>query len=202
MNKAEKIMMKKTALKAEMDKTLPREQSDALWNKATEKLSEILDRYSSLPKSMRMHTESRIFPSAALYLTLKEVLGQERAYRIIEDAAAEGCVGIQQKLSKLMKIPGMPGFFVKMWSPLVKKVFGPDNGFKNVFYQNKKGEYRMDITSCPYFRYSTELGCPEITKIFCENDDRIYGRLPGIRFERTGTLGKGADRCDFYLRKI
>ena len=202
MNKAEKIMRKKTALKAGMDRTLPKEQSDALWQKATAKLSEFLDRYSSLPKSMRTHTESRIFPSAALYLTLKETLGQERAYRIIEDAAAEGCKAIQQKASKFMKLPGMPAFFVKMWNPLVRKVFGADNGFRNVFYENKKGEYRMDIISCPYFRYCTELGCPEITKIFCENDNRIYGRLPGISFERTGTLGKGADRCDFYIRRV
>jgi hypothetical protein len=48
----------------------------------------------------------------------------------------------------------------------------------------------------------TELGCPELTKIFCENDERVYGNLPGLKFERTGTLGKGAKRCDFYLRKV
>ena len=29
----------------------------------------------------------------------------------------------------------------------------------------------------------------------------IYGRLPGLKFERTGTLGKGAGRCDFCIRK-
>lgn len=59
----------------------------------------------------------------------------------------------------------------------------------------------MDVISCPYFRYFTELGCPEITKIFCENDDRIYGSLPGLQFLRTGTLGKGAERCDFWMKK-
>ena len=83
-----------------------------------------------------------------------------------------------------------------------KKLFGAGNGFQNVFYPKKKGEYRMDITSCPYCRTFTELGCPELTKIFCENDERIYGRLPGLKFERTGTLGKGAERCDFCLRKV
>ena len=59
----------------------------------------------------------------------------------------------------------------------------------------------MDIISCPYNRYFAELGCPELTKIFCENDDRIYGGLPGLVFERTGTLGKGAPCCDFRIRK-
>ena len=60
----------------------------------------------------------------------------------------------------------------------------------------------MDITACPYCRYFSELGCPELTKIYCENDDRTYGNLPGVKFDRTGTLGKGAERCDFHIRKI
>ena len=59
----------------------------------------------------------------------------------------------------------------------------------------------MDILACPYCRYFTELGCFELTRIFCENDERGYGNLPGLIFERTGTLGKGAERCDFCIRK-
>ena len=73
-----------------------------------------------------------------------------------------------------MKLPGMRGLFVKLWDPMTRKMFGPENGFRNVFYPRKKGEYRMDVLACPYCRYFTELGCPELTRIFCENDDRIY----------------------------
>ena len=100
-----------------------------------------------------------------------------------------------------MKFPGMKGLFIRFWNPMTKKIFGPGNGFKNIFYPKKKGEYRMDVISCPYYRYFGELGCPELTKIYCENDERIYGNLPGITFMRMGTLGKGAERCDFLLRK-
>ncbi len=89
-----------------------------------------------------------------------------------------------------------------MWDPLTKKKFGANSGFKNIFYDNPKGEYKMDIVSCPYCKYFTELGRPEITKIFCANDDRVYGNLPGIEFRRKSTLGNGADRCDFYIRKV
>lgn len=59
----------------------------------------------------------------------------------------------------------------------------------------------MDVISCPYNNYFTELGCPELTKIFCESDNRIYGVLTGVIFERAGTIGMGAKRCDFYIRK-
>jgi hypothetical protein len=198
--KAEQIMKKKGFIKAEMDKVFPKDQSDKLWNDATERLAGFLDKYESLPEGVHRHTDSRIFPSAAIYLTIKPILGEDRAYKVIEDAAVTGCAGIQAKLAGLMRVPGMKGLFVKMWDPLTKKIFGPSCGFKNVFYPNKKGEYRMDITECPYNRYFTELGCPELTKVFCENDDRVYGNLPGLEFIRTGTLGRGADKCDFYLR--
>ncbi|MCR4722420.1 MAG: L-2-amino-thiazoline-4-carboxylic acid hydrolase [Eubacteriales bacterium] len=202
MKTAETIMESKGVIKAEMDKVLPKAESDALWKDATEKLGGLLLQYRSLPKGVHMHTDSRILPSAAIYLTVKDVTGQEQAYRIIEDAVVQLCAGIAERLRKLVKLPGMKDLFISIWDPMTKKMFGSGNGFKNVFYTKKKGEYRMDVTECPYCRYFTELGCPELTKIFCENDERIYGNLPGLRFERTGTLGKGAQRCDFYLRKV
>ena len=201
MSGAEKIMRKKAVIRAELDKAVPKAQSDALWREATARLDGYLTRYGSLPKGMRIHTDSRILPSAAIYLTVKDAVGREKAYRVIEDAAVRGCAEIEKKLIRLMRLPGMKGLFLRAWDPMTRKLFGAGNGFSNVFYPRRKGEYRMDVTSCPYCRYLTELGCPELTKIFCENDERIYGRLPGLKFERTGTLGKGAERCDFRLVK-
>ena len=201
MNTAEKIMKKKAVIKVELDRALSEAQSDLLWREATAKLDGLLARYSALHKGVHIHTDSRILPSAAIYLTVKEAVGPEKAYRIIEDSAVQGCTRIEKKLQKLMKLPGMQSLFIKAWDPLTKKIFASGNGFQNVFYPKKKDEYRMDVTSCPYCRTFTELGCPELTRIFCENDERIYGRLPGLKFERTGTLGKGAERCDFCIRK-
>ena len=201
MNTAEKLIQKKLVFKAEMDKALPKAQSDALWHQATEKLDETMSRYGSLPKGVLTHTD-KIFPAAAIYLTLKDAVGQKEAYRLMEDAIVQSYAGIAETLSKLMKVPGMRSLFVKIWDPMTRKIFGPNNGFQNMFYPKKKGEYRMDVLSCPYCRYFTELGCPELTKLFCENDERIYGHLPGLIFERSGTLGKGAERCDFCIRKL
>ena len=137
MNEAEKIMRKKAILKAELDKALPKAQSDALWREATARLDGLLARYSALPKGVHMHTDSRILPSAAIYLTAKDAIGPEKAYRIIEDAAVRGCAEIEKKLQKLMKLPGMPSLFLKAWDPLTKKLFAAGNGFQNVFYPKK-----------------------------------------------------------------
>ena len=198
--RAEKILRKKTVYKNELDRIMPAEKSNALWKKTEEKLESVLTRYEDLPGGVQFHTD-RIFPAAAFYLTVRETVGQERAFHILEDAAVRGCEGIGKRLRKIMKIPGMPGLFVAVWDPMTKKVFGSGNGFQNRFYPGKKGEYRMDILSCPYHRFFTELGCPELTRIFCENDERLYGNLPGLQFKRTGTLGKGAACCDFYIRE-
>lgn len=201
MNTAEKILQKKTVYKTEMNGMMSMEQSGRLWQEAAVKLDSIMNQHASLPRGVQMHTE-RIFPAAAVYLTAKDVIGEEKAYRIIENAAVRGCKGIADKLQKLMRVPGMRRLFVAVWDPMTKKMFGERSGFQNRFYPRKKGEYRMDIISCPYYRYFTELGCPELTRIFCENDDRTYGNLPGLKFERTGTLGKGAECCDFCIRLI
>ena len=200
MKTANQIMDAKMFIKAEIDKKFS--NGDELWEEAETRLESIMKKYSDLPKGVHMHTDNYIFPSAAIYLTLKEVANQEQAYEIVENAAIEHSTETGRKIAKMMSIPGMKSLFIKIWNPLTKKLFGSDSGFKNVFYQNKKGEYRMDVVACPYNKYFTELGCPELTKIFCANDNRCYGNLPGIEFKRSGTLGTGADRCDFYLRKL
>ena len=79
------------------------------------------------------------------------------------------------------------------------KMFGETSGFKNVFYPKEKGCFRMDITQCPYNKYLTEQGCPELNVLFCENDVYTYGNLPGLKFTRTKTIGAGDDLCDFKM---
>ena len=202
MKTAAQIMKSKQFIKNELDARIPKKESNALWEMAERRLDEIMKEYAEIPKGEHTHTDTYIFPSAAIYLTLKEALGEKMAYAVIEDAAIKKTTDAGRKIAGMMRLPGMKGLFIRVWDPLTKKMFGPDSGFKNVFYPKKKGEYRMDIVACPYDRYFTELGCPELCRIFCENDNRTYGNLPGLEFKRSGTLGTGADRCDFYVRKL
>lgn len=200
-NKARKIMKSKAFIKAEMDRQMSRKQSDHLWRKSMKKLGELLEQYKDLPSGVHTHTDNFIFPAAAIYLTAKEHIPADRAYGIIERSAAANSMAKGEKLAGLMKLPGMSGLFIRMWDPVSRRLFGESAGFENVFYPKEKGAYRMDITACPYNRFFTELGCPELTKIFCDNDEYAYGNLPRLKFIRTETLGKGGRRCDFYLKK-
>ncbi len=191
---------KKLNIKHRLEIKAGYEKADEIWNRAKEILPGIEKKYSHLPKITRVHL-SRILPSAAIQLAAKEITGNpELGYNAIAEASWAKCVNLGNKIKQMTRIPGFNNFFIKMWNPLCKKVFGPKAGFKNVFYPKKKGEYRMDIVECPYYRIFTELGTPELTKIFCINDEYMYGDLPGIEFKRTSTLGKGGDKCDFCLR--
>lgn len=48
-------------------------------------------------------------------------------------------------------------------------------------------------------KYCELLGCKELTSTFCLSDDRVFGNMSGITFERQGTIGRGSDKCDFYF---
>ena len=202
MKTAAQIMKGKAHIREELERKLSGSQSRVLWERATMRLETIRSAYADLSGGVRMHTDHFIFPAAAVYLTVKDAVGQPIAYQVIEESAIRHSLTLGRKLAGLMKLPGMKSLFVSIWNPLTKKIFGPNSGFRNVFYPKKKGEYRMDIVECPYCRYFTALGCPELTKIFCENDERTYGNLPGIQFLRTTTLGAGGKRCDFCIRKM
>lgn len=175
-------------------------EAEKIWNRAKEILKEIEDKYPDLSKGQQMHA-SFIFPAAAVQLAIKEIKGDaEIGYRAISKFSWSSSREKGESLQKMAKIPGFTQLFVKLWDPISHKFFGPDAGFENVFYPKKKGEYKMDIIACPYNRYFTELGTPELTKIFCINDECTYGDIPGLEFSRSQTLGKGGEKCDFYIR--
>ena len=191
---------KKNGIKEGLIAEVGTQEATEIWNRAKMILQEIEARYSDLPKGMRMHA-GYIFPSAAVQLAVKEIKGDlDLGYKVISEYSWAEARAMGEKLRRTAKIPGFKSLFVKMWDPISKKMFGPDAGFKNVFYPKKKGEYRMDIVQCPYNSLFTELGTPELTKIFCINDDCTYGDIPGLDFIRHTTLGTGGDKCDFYVR--
>jgi hypothetical protein len=175
-------------------------EAGRIWNRAGKILKETEERYRDLPKGQRFHA-GYIFPAAAIQLASKEILKDPLpGYRAISEVSWEKSRKMGASLGKMAKIPGFLPFFVKIWDPVSRKAFGEAAGFRNVFYPRKKGEYRMDIVQCPYRRYFEELGTPELTKIFCINDEYTYGHIPGLEFIRHTTLGTGGEKCDFCIR--
>lgn len=84
---------------------------------------------------------------------------------------------------------------------VMKKKF-PHKDWNIEWVRCDEREIHFDLTRCIYKDLCDAEGCPELCAVFCENDDIAFGGLmPKIRFERSGTLGKGSDRCDFHFIK-
>lgn len=194
----EKVMKGKKSFKKEMDRRLSKADSNKAWQDAHSRLAKIHAAYPNLPKGVRSHTDTYIFPAAAIYFSIKEVAPDE-AFDIMRDVMRTSTEKIGKMLGRMTKIPGFKRFFLKGWDVMSHKMFGPKAGFSNVFYPKEKDRFKMDITGCPYHKYLTELGCPEINILFCDNDVYTYGNLPGMNFIRTKTLGAGDELCDFCM---
>ena len=89
--------------------------------------------------------------------------------------------------------------FFKIFHKIIGTMFNGDAGFKFEEIEADSRHYRVDVLQCPYMKYCELLGCEELTSTFCLSDDRVYGNMCGITFERHGTIGRGSDKCDFYF---
>ncbi len=62
--------------------------------------------------------------------------------------------------------------------------------------------FALHTFRCFIFDTLTAHGAPELTALYCSTDDWLAEEMPKIRWERTQTLGRGGERCDFCWRRI
>ncbi len=197
----EKTLKGKSFIKQEIERRLPPEVSRKVWDNAHNRLEHIYGSYPDVPPKVATHTDGFIFPAAAIYFALKEYAPDE-AYDIMKSTMKKKSEQSGRSLAKMARIPGFTRFFLSLWPPVSRKMFGEASGFRNVFYPTPKGCFRMDITQCPYHKYLTKLGCPELNVLFCDNDVYSYGNIPGLKFTRTKTIGAGDELCDFKMELV
>lgn len=169
------------------------------WLDAEQQLEGFLATTQGLSDGEKLHAEGFIYPMCALFLAIAERCGRESAERICADFMRETATAKGEALQKLLAVPGMRRVFMKLFGVMGQRLFGDKAGFGQQMHDCTSSHLRMDITACPYLRHCIAAGAPEIAPLFCANDEYCYGNLPGITFRRTGTLARGADRCDFEL---
>jgi hypothetical protein len=62
--------------------------------------------------------------------------------------------------------------------------------------------YAINVYRCFILDTLTRHDAKELTALFCNTDDWLAEALPKIRWERTKTLGRGDERCDFRWCRI
>ncbi len=132
---------------------------------------------------------------AAIYIPLRKSVGSEAAIRILDDIWKPAALKSNAKYNKLP-----PKLFIVLCRIIASTAFGNKAGFERKDLSKDNREVRFDITSCPYVRIMTELGCAEACPIVCRQDEYTYGNMRGVLFERHKTLGCGDEKCDFCYR--
>ena len=187
-------------IKKELIKRYGQETVQRIWEKAGANWEELCARYAHLPVKMKQHTDGQMFRMAAVYMALKEKF-PEQALEILSTGVEREGRRIAKMLSRALYIPGMDYVFLRIFSKMLDSSYNEDAGFQSTKHCISKDEVYFDINACPYCKYLTEIGCPEIARFSCEIDEWIYGNLPGLEFRRAGTIGTGADKCDFCLKR-
>ena len=180
-------------------KKLGKEQTDILIHDAVSLCNELCGKYKGLPKKEKIHTERMIFPRAAIYLQMIKYIPHEEAISLIEESVRAGVEPDRKRLNTVTKLSFIRPLFFKIFPKMIDTMFNGEAGFKATEIESDNKHYRVDVLQCPYMKYCELLGCRELTATFCLSDDRVYGDMCGIAFERQGTIGRGSDKCDFYF---
>lgn len=145
-----------------------------------------------------MHLADTILPTAAVYKALLDT-DADHALSITHEAIIGLCKKGNRLLRIALHIPGMKWLFMRMLPKMALRMFGRECGFDYRDFHADKTTMTMNMTGCPYCKYARLLDCEALMPTFCESDFATYGNLPGIRFERSQTLGTGGEMCDFQF---
>lgn len=149
---------------------------------------------------MNEHIFKRILPTISVYMTLLENgFTKEKALAVAHDEIQHNAHHKAEENAKLTKMPFTYGLFKIFAKSHIKKNY-PVEGFTVEWKRHDCKEIHFDIVRCIYKEMCEKYHCLELCTVFCQSDiTAFYGYEPKIRFERAGTLGEGADCCDFHF---
>ena len=184
----------KTRFSREEYKTV-REEADALFQRLTEENRD-------LPKAMKRHTGTNIFPAIAVYKTLvAHGMAKEDAVDVIRRFFYKICAVMFRPVAWYQHIAGN---YHRYPAGMVKnslRDFSPDAGFAyRMPEQADPAVACFDIVSCPYHDMCRKYDCLELNPAFCDSDNAKYGNLHhNLKWARKSTIGYGAPCCDFRI---
>ena len=169
---------------------------------ANGRFRQLTEENRDLPKALKQHTRTNIFPAIAGYKTLlQHGLAPEDACDVIRRFFVRVCGVMFKPVSWYLHIGGL---YHRYPAGMVKnslRDFSPEAGFEYRMQDAKNPAVaRFDIVSCPYHAMCEKYSCLELNPAFCDSDDAKYGHLhQNLKWARTGTIGKGAPCCDFRI---
>ncbi len=199
--------MKKTRFQQMQDRMLLQfdsEQGQRIVQFMEKEYQTLCAAYADRP-ALAAHTEKNIFPVVTAFRALlAEGMERTQAAKVAQDTFLQLMEAPADLIRKLLKVPGLYRLMPKLWKTMASKLFSEDAGFRYRFYPTDGHRAKFDMLACPYHQICKELDCLELAPTFCTTDDICYGHMhPKLIWNRTKTLAKGGDVCDFdlYLQK-
>lgn len=153
---------------------------------------------------LRFHEVSFMLPALALYKELLKEYGgdSQAAIADVEEVVRLTILEQTRLVFSPLKWPRRPFTLFRRGFEFVMKAF-PSPAWTFDYLEKSPRRIAFNITHCFYHEQLTQLGIPELTRVFCRADDAMAQHFPpGIRYERSMTIGKGGDYCDFRYHNL
>jgi L-2-amino-thiazoline-4-carboxylic acid hydrolase-like protein len=152
--------------------------------------------------ALRWHLEQKILPGLALYQVLsKESNDQDEVLAEVGSLLAIGSRAFSKFVNMYRYLP-LPFAIIRQMFKASLLAF-PQQGWDIEQIENSKTSFAFNVRRCFYLDILTVYGAPELTPLYCRLNDLLYAAWsPSINWERTKTLGRGDDCCDFRWSRI
>jgi len=151
---------------------------------------------------LRLHLETNILPSLALYRAFLEENADQTTALNATDHFLENWLRSTPpfwfKLNLVLsRLPANFSVFRRITRWLMRFVF-PSPGWDTIYIADNNSVLAFNIYQCFYLDILRYYYAPELTPVFCKADDIMMESLPKeIQWARTNTMGQGTDYCDF-----
>lgn len=170
-----------------------------IYKKTQNRLKRLLANTQGKSKTQTKTLRNTILPRVALYQVLQDEMSKDEAYRVVKEyLTTVVCAKMKKQYLQIEKLPLFPKIFQRLFISTVLK----SDLWKAECVKDDKTGFQVNIHHCLWQDACVENGCPELTRAFCECDDINYGSLHKIRFSRTGSIGMGAEQCDFHFDRV
>ncbi len=151
-----------------------------------------------LNRVLRFHLYQSILPGLALYLVLLEKGLSKKAALVEIDRIFATSFSASIKMMRF-ELPGIDSFeLLRKTFPRLLNLIFPEQGWNKEWVENSSTTLAFNMHSCFYLEVLAAHGARELTTVYCKFDDLMFNNMPpSIRWERTQTLARGHQMCNF-----
>lgn len=156
----------------------------------------LLKSLECFPKKQHRALSRLVFPILSMYQSLKILrLSTEESLALVE-MVLRGKFSTQVKGIRLLNdLLRNPFPVIRPVLQMMVKFSDLPNGQEIV--QNDKDCFAINVHQCFIYDAMKKSNTPELTPVFCATDDWLSAEMPKISWQRTQTLGRGDELCDF-----